>query len=337
MAKQIKRFQYQTRDPNATKRRATQQGGDYDSLLKEGVKLFKPKEGKNTVRIMPPTWDNADHFGYDGYINYGIGSDNRSYFSLESMKKERDPLHEARKQAEREGNRKLADALKPTKRVIYYVIDRTAEEEGPQVWIAPWTFDKKLANMSIDEDTGQCIDPPIDHPEEGCDVRFYYEKSGKQFPDYPADKMRIQKPAPLHEDGGKSDEWYEFIQDNPIPSLLNFYDYEHIAAAFDGHIATEEERKPKAKRQTEEEEDQPPPQRARSHETPRSTKAPPQVDDDEVDEETGEVTPGSNRQMEQNTTQKAKAPSNDDAPPLSMARVRERLAGRRRVQEDDPY
>lgn len=337
MAKQIRRFQYQTRDPNVIKQRANRRGGDFDPLLKEEVKEFKPKEGKNTIRILPPTWDEADHYGYEAYINYNIGVTNQKYFSLEKMKKEKDPLQEAKKQAEREGNRKLADALKPTQRVLFYVIDRNAEEEGVQLWLAPWTFDKKLCALSVDEDTGQCIDP-IDHPDEGSDVRFYYEKSGKQFPDYPAEKMRILKASPLHEDETKADEWLEYTAENPIPSVINFYDYEHIASVFDGHIATEEERNPKAKRQTDDEDEevgQRKASRARYEEeqpvtgTSQRVKSARANDDEDFDSETGEV-------KEKTAKAKTNPLPDDDAPAMSMSRIKERLAGRRtRAQDDD--
>lgn len=336
MAKQIKKFQYQKRDPGTIKRQANQHGGDFDSLAKDGIKEFKPKEGKNTVRILPPTWDNADHYGYEAHINYNIGVNNRKYFSLSKMKGEKDPLEEAHKQAMREGDKKLADALKPTKRLLYLIIDRNAEEEGPQLWMAPWTFDKKLAALSIDEDTGSVIDPAIDDPDGGCDIRFYYEKTGKQFPDYPAEKMRILKPSPLHEDEDKAMEWLDYVAANPVPSMLNFYDYDHISEAFDGHIATEEERKPKAKRQTDEDDETPAtPVRTvgrspdRANGSPKPTPRSSVVDDDEtVDDETGEITP-------KKATAKTSQLPDDEAPAMNMSRIKERLAGRRARQDDD--
>lgn len=324
----VKRFQYTQRDPGSIKRQANQRGGDGDFLLKEGVKTFKPKEGKNTIRIMPPTWADADHYGYECYINYGVGVDNNAYFSLSAMKKERDPLDEARKQAERDGNKKVADALKPTKRVIYYVIDRNAEEEGVMIWLAPWTFDKKLAALCIDDDTGAVLDP-IDHPDEGCDIRFYYEKTGKQFPDYPAEKMKIQKPSPLHEDPEKADEWLEWAAENPIPSMLNFYDYERIAAAFDGHVRDDDEPRPvrKPKAVVEDDEDEAPqPKR-----TSRPAPSPKAVSEDEDDE--GEVV---HPPAKKNGNVKGNPlPDDPEEVPTSIAAIKARLAGRRSRQVDD--
>lgn len=338
MAKPIKKFQRRPRDPNAIRAQANQTSGDFDSLTKEGIKIFKPKEGKNTVRILPPTWDAPDHFGYEVFINYGIGASNQKYFSLSKMKGEKDPLEEARKQAERSGNKKLADALKPTKRLIYWLIDRNAEEEGPQLWFAPYTFDKKLANHCVDEDTGSVIDPPIDDEEGGCDVRFYYEKSGKQFPDYPAEKIKIQKPSPLHEDEEKMDEWLEYVEEHNIPSVLNFYDYDHIASVFDGQIAADKgfgddetaksQRSSIHKQRTEtvSEEDERPVGRA----TGRTKPTPQPADEEEVDGDTGEV-------IETKTNGNSKQnPLPDDQPATSASRIRERLAGRRaRHAEDD--
>ena len=50
MAKLTRRFTYTPRDPEIVKQRSNQRGGDFDSIYKEGIKLFKPREGKNTDR-----------------------------------------------------------------------------------------------------------------------------------------------------------------------------------------------------------------------------------------------------------------------------------------------
>ncbi len=228
-----RRFSYQKRDPDTVRQRANMRGGDFDSMFKDGAKLFKPREGKNIIRILPPTWPDANHYGYEIWCNYGIGIDEQSYLSLSKMKSEPDPLADARKQAEREGNKKLADELAPKRRVLIYVIDRNAEEEGPQLWSAPWTVDKDFCNIAYDEDTREVI--MVDDPEEGCDIRFYKEGTGRNTK-YDAAKMKIMKPTPLHEDEVIMNEWLDFVQSSPLPDVLNYYDFDHIASVFDGHL-----------------------------------------------------------------------------------------------------
>lgn len=327
MAKTVRRFQYQTRDPDVVKQRSNQRGGDFDSIYKEGIKVFKPREGKNTIRILPPTWLQASHYGYDLYVNYGIGIDEQAYLSLSEMKKQPDPLAEARREAEKDGDKKLADSLKPSKRVAFYLIDRMAEDEGVQLWPAPWTVDKSFCGIAIDEESGAAT--MVDHPDEGYDITFYKEGTG-MMTKYPAEKMRIKRqPSPLSEDENQANEWLNWIQEHPIPDMLNFYDYEHIAAAFEGHTPRDKDEPPKAqgKRQSNPLPDEPKP-RAK----PQSRYQP--SEDEEVDEDTGEITTKSNGKPKP-AVRKVESVDEDEneaeeaAAKMSVSSIRDRLAGRR--------
>lgn len=224
-------FRYQRRSREDVQSRANAKGGGYDSFLKAEFKRFKPREGKNLIRILPPTWEKAKHYGYDLWINYGLGVDEQSYLSLSKMRDEPDPIADARKEAERDGDRDLAKALLPRQRILMWVIDRNAEDEGPQLWDAPFTVDKSIATLSFDEDTKEV--QFIDDPKDGCDVRFYKEGTGLNTK-YPAEKMKIMKPSLLHDDEKLEDEWLSFIEDNPLPSTLEFFDYDHINSVFGG-------------------------------------------------------------------------------------------------------
>src|SRR6204780_3450159 len=146
MARDTKpKFNYRQRSVDNVKERANMRGGDFDSLIKSKYKVFKPKDGKNLVRIMPPTWDDAKHYGFDVWVNYGIGVDNQSYLSLSKMKGEKDPLAETKHVADKDGDKDMAKALKPRQRIGMWVVDRNAEEEGPQLLLAPFSVEKSLA------------------------------------------------------------------------------------------------------------------------------------------------------------------------------------------------
>lgn len=231
-------FRYQKRSNEDVKQRANMRGGNFDSFIKPQYKLYKVKDGKNLIRILPPTWEGAKHYGFDLFVNYNIGADNQSYLSLSKMKNEADPLAEARKVAEREGDDTLAKDLRPTQRIAMWVIDRQDEDEGPQLWCAPFTVDKAFANLAFDEDTKEIIF--IDDPEEGCDVRFYKEGTG-MLTKYEASKMKIMPAGAISDDEKQQDEWLEFIAENPIPDCLNYYDYDHISGVFDGKVHSKDE------------------------------------------------------------------------------------------------
>lgn len=257
-------FQYQKRTKEDIKARANAKGGDFDQYLLPQFKMYKPKDGKNLIRILPPTWDNAKHYGFELYLNYGIGVDNQTYLSLDKMKEEKDPILEARRRAEREGEDKVAKALKPRQRILMWIIDRMDEDEGPQLWAAPFSVDRDIASISFDDDTGEVS--MIDNEEEGCDVRFFKEGSGL-LTKYPPAKMKLLKPSPLHEEQELQDEWLAFITENPLPECLQYYDYEHIKEAFNGHVRVDEdddEKKERRRNRSRDDDEDEAPRRARS-------------------------------------------------------------------------
>ncbi len=242
-SKRSDRFKYTRRSKESIRARASQKGGDYDTYINEEIKFYKPREGKNIIRILPPMWKDedgvdSDHYGYEIWCNYNVGPDKQSYLSLSKMKDEADPLAEALKEAQLDGDNKLAKALKPKMRVCIFVIDRLAEEEGPQLWAAPWTFDRDLAALCEDEDTKEVVyidDPYGEDEDDGRDLRFYKTGSGLRTEYSPA-KFKLLNVSPLHTDEDLMEEWLEYITDNPIPDCLNFYDYDHIKASFGGQI-----------------------------------------------------------------------------------------------------
>jgi hypothetical protein len=48
--------------------------------------------------------------------------------------------------------------------------------------------------------------------------------------------------SPVHDDADKLEEWLNYIEDNPIPTLLNFYSADHIRSVFNGASPATEER-----------------------------------------------------------------------------------------------
>ena len=226
-------YEYEERSIADLRERANQRSGNFDSVVKDFVKLYKPREGKNVIRILPPKWKNAKHYGFNIFVNYNIGIDKQSYLSLSRMKNEPDPLLEAKRAAERAGDVERAKELNPTKRVAMWLIDRLAEDDGPQLWLAPFTFDRDLTNMLIDPDGGHAI--WLDNPNEGSDVRFYKEGTGRNTNYQPA-KMRILQPSSLNEDEKTGQGWIDYVTENPVPDVLNYYSYDHISLVYNGAV-----------------------------------------------------------------------------------------------------
>ena len=228
-------FGYHRRTVESARKAASEKGGNFDSFIKSDFKKYKVRDGKNLIRIIQPTWDDAEHYAYTIQLNYGIGVDNQSFLSLSAMLGEKDPLAEAKKVAEREGDKKTAKALQPRKRRLMWIIDRLDEEEGPQLFDCPLTVDNDFLNLAQDEDTKEVM--WVDDPKTGHDIRFY--KEGVQLATkYPAAKMKILGETPLHEDLDVAKDWITYVKENPVPECLNFYDYDHIASVFDGTVRT---------------------------------------------------------------------------------------------------
>lgn len=232
MAPKAKRgFRYQERTSDDVKERSA--GNSYDTFIKPKYKRYKIKDGKNLIRVLPATWEGAKHYGFDVWINYGIGPDNNSFLSLSKHGKGKDPIAEARLEAKRDEDEELDKELRPRQRIIMWVIDRMDEDEGPQVMDAPVSVDKGFADQSFDEDTGEIV--PLDHPTKGCDVRFYRTGKGLNTK-YEGSKIRLLKPGRISEDAEQQQWWLDFITENPLPDVLNFYDYDHISQVFNGSV-----------------------------------------------------------------------------------------------------
>lgn len=230
-------FVYRRRGEDSVRKRSSEvTGGGFDSYIKDTVELYKPKVGDCLIRILPPPnaappqwmskWgDTYEHYGIDIYVHYGIGPDNSAY-ACASMIGEDCAICDERASATKQGEpEEYIASLKPTRRVLFYLIDRDNEKTGPQAWAAPWTIDRDIVALMRDKRTGEVL--YIDDPEDGYDVEFERKGSGLKT-EYVG--MRISRnPSPLGEDS-----WLEYIEENPLSDIVKFYDYDHVKAILEG-------------------------------------------------------------------------------------------------------
>lgn len=265
MAKE--RFTYRRRERTADdiRSRASEGSRDFDRLWKGDVKLFKPRDGENIVRILPATWgaqpytnaeldkmpeedlrrlqDEDDRWGVEWYItvwiHYGVGPDNGMYLCRAKMLDERCPICEAAK-ATRDPDE--ADQLQPSKRALAWVVDRDAEKEGPQLWPMPWTKVRgEIYARSTNKKDGTPILPDGRPPDyEGYDVIF--NKTGKEDRTNYTGVEIDRDPSPICEDEKREEKWLAYIEEHSLPSLLNFYDAEHIDKVLRGRASSRRSR-----------------------------------------------------------------------------------------------
>lgn len=275
-------FKYQARDADAYASRQNV-GGMREGFIADGVKMFSPKEGDHSVRILPPGWDDAKYYGIDAYVHYDIGPDGGAYLCLDQMRSSLEKagvdlevpegdcaICAARKQAVADGeDEELIRALGWTRRVLCYVIDRNNEGDGPLLWSMPQTLDKEIAAQCVNKKTGEVY--PLDDDQKGYDVSF--ERVGtKQKTKYTGVQLD-RNSSPLSDDEDEAADWLKFVVDNPLPSQLVFQDADYIETLVSGGPRAAARRA--GKQQQDDDKD-----------TSRRRRANKDKDDDEEEEET---------------------------------------------------
>lgn len=226
-----RKLTFKKRSFEDTKKRSEQWGNQRDSFLTDHCPIWKPAEGENCIRILPATWEDAEHYGLDLYVHYNIGADNSAYLDLKRMRGEPDPIVEAFDAAVAEGDEAYSNELRSVKRVLVYLIDQDKPKDGPQLWAMPWTVDKEIASQSLDKRSHEIL--YIDDPDEGYDVVISKEGTGARTK-YTVKIARTASSIEL------DDAAIEMLEDHPLPSCLVFHTYEHIAQMFNGQKPTKQ-------------------------------------------------------------------------------------------------
>jgi hypothetical protein len=222
-------YQYQPRTPEQWEKRA--KGSLWESFALDQYTTYQPKKD-NSVRILPPTWENAGHYGMDLWVHYSIGPSNATIICLSKMKNQKCSICEARARAEQQGNEKASKEYRPTRRVLAWIIDRKDEQEKqgnvkPILWAMPQTVDRDISKVCRDRETGQLYQ--IDNPSEGRDVYFDREQKGPdpQNVEYSGFQLSTRTSS-------VDDKHLQYIIDHPLPTTLNWRSYEEVQGLFEG-------------------------------------------------------------------------------------------------------
>lgn len=293
MARGRPEFNY-TPDFDSTVRMAETRGGGYDSIVKDNVKVLKPRANTNEVRILPPTWANPKFYGLGIYVHYDVGPNNRQYLCLRenpTSPHRRCPVCDALYDLGSRATQEDRQRLRPKLSYLYYVIDRLAENEGVQVWRTSQKNMSEIAIQSIDRRNQSVLN--ITHLEDGYDVEFTRVGEGRNGTRYHG-FMVMRQSTPLADTDRKYDDWTRYIVEHPLTEVLNFYSPEYIEQVLHGRAKDEDDEEdrgrtpsprdgdgdgeyeaPRRLRRTREEEpeDEPPPRRTRREE--------PEVDEEE--------------------------------------------------------
>jgi hypothetical protein len=220
--------------------RAERKGSMFDNLLKE-AKVYKSKQGANLVRILPPGWPKAAHYGLTIFVHGSVGPNDRRYLCLRenpTSPHKRCPVCEALYDLGAKATQEDRQLLRAKPNVIYYIVDRDAEKDGVQVWMASPTTDSEIAAQSINRRSKSVID--IVDPDEGYDLEFTRTGTTRNNTRYRGFQI-MREPSPLAESSRTMDEWLDVAFDKPLPSLLNYFSPEHIEEVFYGRAKEEGE------------------------------------------------------------------------------------------------
>lgn len=267
-------FKFVPRDPAAIAQRAKDKGGSYDGPIVSTIPQWKPKEGKNRIRIIPWSSDPTRlGLGLDLWVHSSVGADNASYICSSKMNGSACAVCDERQRITDEEQSK---ELRPYKRVVCWIVDRAAEDEGPQIMLMGAKMEAEINGLSLDE-AGETL--VIDDPEAGYDVEF--SRDGKGLKTQYSGTRIARRATPIADSPKRVQRWLDFCNElHPIDTCLQYYPFEYIAKLLRGaspkRAADDDEPapKPRTRAETKKDDDESAPK-------PRKPSATEPLDDDE--------------------------------------------------------
>lgn len=222
-------FNYKPRSAKQVRERGERSGGNFDTPFLPGVDTYRPENGDNLVRILPPTWDGADHYGMTIWVHAFVGADSSTYLCPRKMLNKKCPICEAAKLAKDNGEADEAKQLQVQEKLICYVLDRDEDDNIPRVWMMSWTQDRDINALCYNKRSGEVL--LIDHPDEGYDltIKRHGKGLGTRY-NFIVDR----DPTPIADKQSDADEVLEFIKEKPLDGVLKYFSAEHMEASISG-------------------------------------------------------------------------------------------------------
>jgi len=207
--------------------------GNYDSPFKSQFPVYKPAVGNNHVRILPPTWANPEHYSYSVFMHSYIGPDEGTYVCMRKMFGKACAACEEHQAARQSGDDDAAKRYAPKERFVCWILDRKGEEKlTPQLWPMSGQQDTEIATLTVDPVTGELLF--VDHPDEGYDLTF--TRTGQRVNTRYSAFRFDRRTSPILPNPKNVAEVLAFITENPISSVLNLYEPEHLRKILYGEV-----------------------------------------------------------------------------------------------------
>lgn len=214
------------------KRQAERKGGKFDSIFKGNFDTFTPKEGDNTIRVLPAGWEGNTDYAYPAWVHFGIGADESSYLCLRKMKNGATcPICQEVARMKADGEGEDAKRIDCKERMVCWILDRSDRDETPALYSMPATLYKDINALCYSSKSGKAIF--IDNPDDGYDVivrRTGTKRNTRYLPQVDREATVIT------DDADKYKELEDWVQDNQVPDCLQFFDEEYLEKALSGEI-----------------------------------------------------------------------------------------------------
>ena len=217
------KFKYRPPNPDAVKRRAENKGGMSDSIFKNGFDVYRPKQGDNAIRFLPPTWDDPEDYAYEIWVHTWIGADKGSYLCPRKMENSTCPICDMSRECADAGEEDDAKKLKVKQAFATWIIDRKGEEDHPMLYQVSWTQDRDISQIRKQK-KGGILD--VANPDVGFDISFNRSGAGLNT-DYSGWAVDREE-SPISGDSDIQDKILNYIQDNPIPNILLMHDADYL-------------------------------------------------------------------------------------------------------------
>tara|TARA_R110000851_G_scaffold328756_1_gene499961 strand:- start:587 stop:1396 length:810 start_codon:yes stop_codon:yes gene_type:complete len=192
--------------------------------------LWKPKPGKQQVRIVPYVHNTSNPF-VELFFHYGFGGKN--ILSPKTFG-EADPLIEFADQLRATGNRddwNLSKDLFPKMRTYVPVIVRGEESEGVKFWGFGKTVYQELLGFFTDPDYGDLTDPVG-----GRDITVEFKTAKELGKNYPETYIRVKpNQTPISEDKDVLEKSKDQIE---LPTMFKKHSYDELKALLETWLET---------------------------------------------------------------------------------------------------
>jgi hypothetical protein len=168
------------------------------------VPYFKFTEGPNVVRILPGK-EPRDTFWEEYKRSHSVGPNNRSVIPLSQFGRPcplQRYIDELLSRGD-EASRKEAEKMRPKPRFGFFIIDRSAEAEGPKFMECSGQLMNQILSIVADPDYGD-----ISAPANGTDLTISYTPGAKTKNGFPEYTVRAKRnSSPLTSDATQYADW----------------------------------------------------------------------------------------------------------------------------------